>query len=99
MDCIKMISYVQPKQINFFNYKKQKMEQNEKPYQLLAWVATGILILAASLASFVPELEFHHWAFISANSIWILVGVLWREQSIVVLNSGLTLIYVLGLIL
>ena len=31
------------------------MNQNEKPYQSLAWIATGILIIAASLASFVPE--------------------------------------------
>ena len=51
------------------------MEQNEKPYQSLAWIATGILILAASLASFVPELELHHWAFISANTIWVVVGM------------------------
>ena len=43
------------------------MEQNEKPYQSLAWLATGILIIAAALASFVPELEYHHWAFISAS--------------------------------
>ena len=33
------------------------MEQNEKPYQSLAWLATGILIIAAALASFVPELS------------------------------------------
>ena len=44
------------------------MEQNEKPYQFLAWTATAILILAAILASFVPALEYHHWAFILANS-------------------------------
>ena len=75
------------------------MNQNEKPYQSLAWIATGILIIAASLASFVPELEYHHWAFISANTIWIVVGLLWKAQTIVVLNTGLTLIYILGLII
>ena len=75
------------------------MIQNEKPYQFLAWIATGILIIAASLASFVPELEYHHWAFISANTIWIVVGLLWKEQTVVVLNTGLTLIYILGLII
>ena len=47
------------------------MEQNEKPYQSLAWLATAILIIAATLASFVPELEYHHWAFISANTLWV----------------------------
>ena len=58
------------------------MEQNEKPYQSLAWLATGILIIAAALASFVPELEYHHWAFISANTLWVYVGWLWKEQSL-----------------
>ena len=74
------------------------MEKNSKPHQPLAWVATSILILAAFLASFVPELELHHWAFISANTLWVYVGWLWKEQSLIVLNSGLTLIYILGLI-
>ena len=75
------------------------MEQNQKPYQTIAWTATAILILAAILASFVPELEYHHWAFISANSLWVVVGILWREQTLIVLNAGLTIIYILGLTL
>ena len=75
------------------------MKQNEKPHQSLAWVATGLLIIAAALASFVPELEYHHWAFISANSLWVIVGILWREQTLIVLNAGLTIIYILGLVL
>ena len=75
------------------------MEQNQEPYQTIAWTATAILILAAILASFVPELEYHHWAFISANSLWVVVGILWREQTLIVLNAGLTIIYILGLIL
>ena len=50
------------------------MKQNEKPHQSLAWAATAILIVAASLASFVPELEYHHWAFISANTLWVIVA-------------------------
>ena len=74
------------------------MEQNEKPYQFLAWIATTILILAAALASFVHELEYHHWASISANTLWVLVGILWREQTLIILNAGLTIIYILGLI-
>ena len=75
------------------------MEQNQKPYQFLAWSATAILILAALLASFVPALEYHHWAFIIANSLWVIVGVLWKEITLIVLNAGLTIIYILGLIL
>jgi len=75
------------------------MNQNEKPYQFLAWTATAILILAAILASFIPALEYHHWAFIIANSLWIVVGLLWKEMTLVVLNAGLTIIYILGLVL
>tara|TARA_Y200000002_G_scaffold310318_1_gene267028 strand:+ start:153 stop:380 length:228 start_codon:yes stop_codon:yes gene_type:complete len=75
------------------------MEQNQKPYQFLAWLATAILILAALLASFVPALEYHHWAFIIANSLWVIVGILWKETTLIVLNAGLTIIYILGLIL
>ena len=55
------------------------MDQNEKPYQFLAWIATAILILAAILASFIPALEYHHWAFIIANSLWVIVGFLWKK--------------------
>ena len=75
------------------------MGQNQKPYQFLAWLATAILILAALLASFVPALEYHHWAFIIANSLWVIVGILWKEITLIVLNAGLTIIYILGLIL
>ena len=75
------------------------MNQNEKPFQFIAWIATSILILAAVLASFVPALEYHHWAFIIANSLWVIVGFLWKENTLIVLNAGLTIIYVFGLIL
>ena len=75
------------------------MEQNEKPYQFLAWTATSILILAAIFASFVPALEYHHWAFIIANSLWVIVGFLWKEITLIFLNAGLTIIYILGLML
>ena len=75
------------------------MDQNEKPYQFVAWIATAVLIVAAILASFVPASEYHHWAFIIANSLWVIVGFLWKEMTLIVLNVGLTAIYILGLIL
>ena len=37
-------------------------------------------------------------AFTLANGIWVLVGVLWKERSLIVLNAGLTIIYIIGLI-
>lgn len=69
-----------------------------KPYQWLAWVATAALLTAASLASFVPELYLHHYAFIVANTLWMLVGYLWKEKSLLWSNLGLNAIYFIGLI-
>jgi len=71
---------------------------NKKPYQKLAWFATIVLIAAACLASFVPEYYIHHYAFILGNALWITVGYLWKENSLLYLNISLTAIYILGLI-
>lgn len=73
------------------------MVVERKPYQWLAWIATATLVLAASLASFVPELYLHHWAFIIANALWIIVGYLWKENSLLWMNILLTAIYIVGL--
>lgn len=69
-----------------------------KPYQWLAWLATLVVITAATLASFVPELYLHHWFFIIGNALWIWVGYLWRENSLFWFNIGLTVIYIAGLL-
>ncbi|MBL96906.1 MAG: hypothetical protein CMF52_03735 [Legionellales bacterium] len=74
------------------------MVVEQKPYQWLAWLATATLVIAASLASFVPEMYLHHWFFIIANTLWILVGYLWRENSVLLMNVLLTLIYFVGLV-
>ena len=71
--------------------------QDKKPYQWLAWLSTACLLIAAVLAAF-NIYPYYIWAFIVSNSLWILVGVLWKERSLVVMNAGLTLIYVAGLI-
>ena len=74
------------------------MVVEQKPYQWLAWLATATLVIAASLASFVPEMYLHHWFFIVANTLWILVGYLWREYSVLLMNVLLTLIYFVGVV-
>ncbi len=73
------------------------MDRQQKPYQWLAWTGTVILIGAATLAAF-NQYPYYVYLFCLANSIWVIVGLLWRENSLVVLNAGLTLIYVAGLI-
>jgi len=69
----------------------------KKPYQWLAWTGTAILIMAATLAAF-NQYPYYVYLFCLANSIWVIIGILWRENSLVVLNAGLTLIYLAGLI-
>jgi len=68
-----------------------------KPYQWLAWLATAGLLVAATLAAFNIH-PYYIYAFVLSNSIWVIVGILWREKSLIVLNAGLTVIYILGLI-
>ena len=74
------------------------MVVEKKPYQWLSWLATVVLVSAACLASFVPELYLHHWAFIVGNALWIAVGYVWKENSLLWMNIILTVIYVLGLV-
>jgi hypothetical protein len=78
----------------------------QKPYQVLAWIATALLIVAAAMASFVPTIDMffglpgmiHHYAFSSASILWVVVGILWQERSLIVLNSTLTIIYLGGVV-
>ena len=72
------------------------MKQNNKPYQKLAWLGTAVLLLATTLAAF-NFYPMYVFLFCIANGIWVVVGVLWKEKSLIVLNTGLTFIYLLGL--
>lgn len=69
-----------------------------KPFQWLAWVASSLLVLTALLAA-LNVYPIYVYGFIVANSLWILIGILWKEPSLVWMNAGLTIIYVLGLFL
>mgnify|MGYP000155937376 CR=1 FL=1 len=73
-------------------------KSKKKPYQSLAWFSTLSILIGALIASLAPELYLHHWFFIVANSLWILVGYLWRENSVLLMNILLTLIYFVGLV-
>ena len=70
----------------------------QKPYQWLAWFSTTALLSAALLAAF-NVYPLYIYAFIVSNSLWTLIGILWKEKSLVVMNTGLTIIYVAGLVL
>ena len=76
-----------------FSIKKNE----KKPYQFFAWFSTFSILLGALLASLVPELYIHHFFFIFGNGLLAITAFLWKENSLLVLNIGLFLIYVLGI--
>ena len=81
------------------------MVVEQKPYQMFAWIATACLIAAATVASLFPSEpmyfnlpgNLHHYAFTVANLMWVAIGILWNEKSLITLNAGLTIIYLVGL--
>ena len=75
-----------------FNIKKS----TKKPYQHLAWFSTLLILLGALIASLAPELYLHHFFFMLGNGLLAITAFLWKENSLLVLNSGLFLIYVFG---
>lgn len=79
--------------------QKRKEEENvkSKPYQSLAWFFTVTLILAATMAAF-NMYPYYSYAFTFSNLGWVLIGYLWKEKSLIVLNAGLTIIYIIGLV-
>ena len=71
---------------------------NFKKDQIIAWAATWGLLASAALASF-NVYPLYIYGFLLSNALWIIVGILWKQKSVIVMNAGLTLIYVVGLIL
>lgn len=66
-----------------------------KSNQWLAWVATSMVLVSASLAS-LNIYPLYSIGFIIANTLWMIVGFLWKERSMIVMNLGLNAIYIMG---
>ncbi len=75
-------------------FKRKQVEK--KPYQYLAWISSFCILMGALLASFSPEIYAHHFFFMFGNGLLAITAFLWKENSLLVLNSGLFLIYVFG---
>jgi|APCry1669192319_1035405.scaffolds.fasta_scaffold02748_8 hypothetical protein len=68
-----------------------------KPHQWLAWCASAVLIGCAILAS----RNLYPWfvyGFLFSNLLWIVLGIVWREPSLIAVNTILCVIYCLGLL-
>lgn len=69
-----------------------------KPYQPLAWVATVILLIAATMLSALENEVYATYGFGIASLLWTIIGVLWREKTLILLNAVLTAIYLVGIV-
>lgn len=63
---------------------------------VLKWFATVMLITGAVLTS-MDIRPWNIWFFNTANVAWVIVGLMWREWSLVVMNGVLIGIYCYGL--
>ena len=68
-----------------------------KPHQVWAWCST-LTILAGALAAAMDLYPYYCYIFLLGNSGLAIVSWLWNEKSLVALNSGLAIIYLIGLI-
>ena len=76
---IKTILSVHQKQMIFFkNLTKHNHKSGTKRKALSIFSLDCYFNInsCCNFASFVPALEYHHWAFIIANSLWVVVGIL-----------------------
>lgn len=73
-----------------------KQQIQSKPYQSLAWLGTIVLLAAATLISVFPDEIYGVYGFFFASFIWTVIGILWKEKSLIVLNGVLALIYTYG---
>lgn len=69
-----------------------------KPYQKLAWFATVAILISAAMAS-INLYPLYSIGFIIANTLWMIIGILWKERSMIVMNLGLNAIYIIGLLI
>ena len=72
------------------------MTTDEKPYQWLAWIGTVLVLVSAFMASrnFYP---WYAYGYIISNCVWIVIGFLWKEKTIITINAGVNIIYIAGL--
>lgn len=72
------------------------MTTDEKPYQWLAWIGVICVLTSSAMAS----LNLYPWyayGYIFSNTLWIIIGLLWKEKTIILTNLGVNIIFIAGL--
>ena len=61
------------------------------------WLATAIMLIAAMCVSFDLR-PYHIWFLNIGSAAWLITALLWREWSLIIVNSALLLVYFIGFI-
>ncbi len=64
----------------------------------LKWIATLVIILGACLNSFDVQ-PYSQIIMAIGASLWLLVGILWYDRALIVVNSAIMAIYLAGLVM
>lgn len=74
---------------------QQYLKAEMKFDQMLGWISMILLVLATACTAFdiIPANKVFYFI---GSITWAWVGVLWRQPSLWVLNSILTVIYIIG---
>lgn len=72
------------------------MTTEKKPYQWLAWCGTVSVLITASMAS-INLYPWYVYGYIFCNTLWIIIGYLWKEKTIMLTNLGVNIIFITGL--
>ena len=76
--------------------KKVLLQKTKDWY--IKWVATAIIIVGACLNSF--ELQpYSHIVMCVGAGLWLVVGILWYDRALIVVNSAIVSIYLAGFIM
>ena len=70
------------------------LRNNEK---WIEWLSTAILLLGVALNSF-NIYPLGIWVSLTGNAGWIILGYIWRKNSLIFIQIVLTVIYIIGLI-
>jgi len=63
---------------------------------ILKWGATALILIATVATSF-DFTPLNKWLFLIGSLCWAWVGYLWRQPSLLVLNSITSAIYIAGI--
>ena len=68
-----------------------------KPYQMWAWASTSMIMSGAIMAAF-GFYTYYIYFFFLGNTSLALVSWRWNEKSLIFLNGGIAIIYLIGMI-